>query len=85
MKSLCRADLRGHHYACQSGQKSWSCGNSHGDFRYRRRFSAYFFGTLSQQAMIPFKNKLSVTGKTGKLIFGGMLTLLGVLIITGLV
>jgi len=47
-------------------------------------FPLIVLGTLSHQAMIRFKSKLSVTGKTGKLILGVLLTLLGVLIITGL-
>lgn len=41
-------------------------------------------GMLSHQAMMRFKNKLSATGKTGKLLLGTLLLVMGILIITGL-
>ncbi|PKM38168.1 MAG: cytochrome C biogenesis protein [Gammaproteobacteria bacterium HGW-Gammaproteobacteria-10] len=41
-------------------------------------------GSLSQQAMLRFKGKLSATGKTGKWLLGGLLLILGTLILTGL-
>lgn len=41
-------------------------------------------GSLSQQAMLRFKGKLSATGKTGKWLLGGLLLILGILILTGL-
>lgn len=41
-------------------------------------------GMLSHQAMMRFKNKLSATGKTGKLLLGALLLVMGILIITGL-
>ena len=41
-------------------------------------------GTLSHQAMMRFKSKLSATGKTGKTLLGALLLVLGILIITGL-
>lgn len=41
-------------------------------------------GSLSQQAMLRFKSKLSATGKTGKWLLGALLLILSVLILTGL-
>jgi len=41
-------------------------------------------GSLSHQAMLRFKSKLSATGKTGKLLLGALLLILGILIVTGL-
>ncbi len=41
-------------------------------------------GTLSHQAMMRFKGKLSATGKTGKTLLGVLLLVLGILIVTGL-
>jgi len=41
-------------------------------------------GTLSHQAMMRFKSKLSATGKTGKTLLGALLLVLGILIVTGL-
>jgi len=47
-------------------------------------FPLIVLGTLSQTAMMRFKSKLSVTGKSGKFLLGGLLTVLGLMIITGL-
>jgi len=41
-------------------------------------------GTLSHQAMMRFKSKLSAAGKTGKVLLGMLLLVLGILIVTGL-
>jgi cytochrome c-type biogenesis protein len=41
-------------------------------------------GTLSQQAMMRYKSKLSATGRTGKTLLGALLLVLGILIVTGL-
>lgn len=41
-------------------------------------------GTLSQQAMMRFKGKLSATGKTGKTLLGALLLVVGILIVSGL-
>jgi cytochrome c-type biogenesis protein len=41
-------------------------------------------GTVSHQAMRRFKSKLAATGKTGKLLLGALLLVLGLLILTGL-
>jgi cytochrome c-type biogenesis protein len=40
-------------------------------------------GMLSRQAMVRFRDKLLVAGKTGKWVLGGVLLLMGVLILTG--
>jgi len=47
-------------------------------------FPLIVLGTLSHQAMMRFKSKLSVTGKNGKLLLGVLLMVLGILIVTGL-
>jgi cytochrome c biogenesis protein CcdA len=41
-------------------------------------------GSLSQQAMLRYKAKLSMTGKNGKLLLGALLIAVGMLILTGL-
>ncbi len=41
-------------------------------------------GSLSQQAMLRYKAKLSMTGKNGKMLLGFLLIAVGILIFTGL-
>lgn len=41
-------------------------------------------GSVSQQTLLHYKTRLSMTGKSGKLILGGLLIAVGVLILSGL-